>query len=305
VKEWPHQVQQREATLITREWRFAAISESCGHHGGNQRMLSTNRYSLSGSLVLSLAGALLFVTPALTAKASASPAQDDNKIASEIQNKLKGKQFQDVKVTVSNDGVATLSGTVGLYAFKEDADKKAHKAKGVKAVENDIQVAGGEVSDQQLQQKLQQAVNYARVGYGTTAFNTVGVSVQNGDVTLSGNVHDYMDRNAILSLVSTTKGVKEVTDNIEVDPASIMDDQTRVAVARAVYGDPQLNKYAINPEKPIRIQVKNGNVELYGTVDSSTDKNLAYLRANSVPGVFSVKNNIQVAGASQPAEKPR
>jgi len=141
------------------------------------------------------------------------------------------------------------------------------------------------------------------VGYGTTAFNTVGVSVQNGDVTLSGNVHDYMDRNAILSLVSTTKGVKEVTDNIEVDPASIMDDETRVAVARAVYGDPQLNKYAINPEKPIRIQVKNGNVELYGTVDSSGDKNLAYLRANSVPGVFSVKNNIQVAGASQPSER--
>ncbi len=112
-----------------------------------------------------------------------------------------------------------------------------------------------------------------------------------------------MDRNAILGLVSTTKGVKDVTDNIEVDPTSIMDDQTRVAVARAVYGDPQLNKYAINPEKPIRIQVKNGNVELYGTVDSKSDKDLAYLRANGVPGVFSVKNYLQVAG--QPAEQPR
>jgi len=66
-------------------------------------------------------------------------------------------------------------------------------------------------------------------------------------------------------------------------------------VARSVYGFPSLNKYAIDPAKPIRISVQNGNVELYGVVDTQADKDAAYLRANSVPGVFSVKNYLQVA----------
>ena len=75
-----------------------------------------------------------------------------------------------------------------------------------------------------------------------------------------------------------------------------MDDQIRMEVARAVYGYPTLNKYAIDPAKPIRISVQNGHVELYGMVDSQADKETAYIRANGVPGVFSVKNYLQVAG---------
>ena len=80
-----------------------------------------------------------------------------------------------------------------------------------------------------------------------------------------------------------------------VDPVSLMDDRLRLEVARAVYGYPTLNKYAIDPAKSIRISVQGGNVELYGVVDSKSDKDVAYLRANQVPGVFSVKNYLQVA----------
>jgi osmotically-inducible protein OsmY len=79
-----------------------------------------------------------------------------------------------------------------------------------------------------------------------------------------------------------------------------MDDQIRLQVARAVYGFASLNRYAIDPAKPIRIAVQNGNVALYGVVDSEADKDAAGIRANGVPGVFSVKNYLQVAG--QPAE---
>jgi osmotically-inducible protein OsmY len=86
-----------------------------------------------------------------------------------------------------------------------------------------------------------------------------------------------------------------VTDEIQVDPVSIMDNQIRMQVARAVYGFPTLNKYAVDPAKTIRISVQNGNVELYGVVDTQSDKDVAYLRANAVPGVFSVKNYLQVA----------
>jgi hypothetical protein len=79
-----------------------------------------------------------------------------------------------------------------------------------------------------------------------------------------------------------------------------MDDRIRMEVARSVYGFPSLNKYAIDPVKPIRIAVQNGNVELYGMVDSQSDKDAANIRANTVAGVFSVKNYLEVA--NQPSE---
>jgi hyperosmotically inducible protein len=271
---------------------------------GEEDMFSTIGRFKSISRVVLLAGLLLFLGPATCVKAWASPAQsDESQIAQEIQSKLSGNQYKNVKVSVNN-GVATLSGTVDLYVYKADADQKAHKVKGVKAVANDIQVAGPNIPDQQLQQKLQEEVNYSRVGYGTTTFTTVKVNVQgDGDVTLSGHVYDYIDRNDILALVSTTKGVKNLTDNMQVEPTSIMDDQIRVQVARAIYSFPSLQKYWINPNKPIRIAVQNGHVELYGVVDNKADREAAFLRANQVPGVFSVQNNIQVAG--QPPIPPQ
>jgi osmotically-inducible protein OsmY len=137
------------------------------------------------------------------------------------------------------------------------------------------------------------------VGYGN-AFNSISLQVQNGVVTLGGHARTDVDKDSAMALVSTYPGVKDVVEEIEVDPTSIMDDHIRLAVARSVYGYPSLNKYAIDPAKPIRISVQNGNVELYGVVDSKADKDVAYLRANSVPGVFSVKNNLQVA--NQPAD---
>jgi osmotically-inducible protein OsmY len=76
-----------------------------------------------------------------------------------------------------------------------------------------------------------------------------------------------------------------------------------VAVARAVYGFPSLNHYAMDPAKPIRITVTNGHVQLDGIVDSTGDKETAFIRANGVSGVFSVKNNLQVA--NKPGEGQR
>jgi hyperosmotically inducible protein len=103
--------------------------------------------------------------------------------------------------------------------------------------------------------------------------------------------------------ILTYPGVKDVENEIQIDPVSIMDDQTRMAVARAVYGYPSLNRYAIDPAKTIRISVQNGHVELYGVVDSQADKDTAFIRADAVPGVFSVKNYLQVA--NQPSENQK
>jgi hyperosmotically inducible protein len=266
-------------------------------------MLSTMRHRKAATFIAALALALLTLSQVCLAKASGSPAQSDgNNAANEAMSKLDKKQFKDVKVSVDSNGIATLGGTVDLYEYKMDADKRVHKVKGIRAVRNEIEVAGPTVSDQELRSKLQEKLAYDRVGYGN-AFNAITLEVQNGAVTLGGHARTDVDKDSALALVSTYPGVKEVNNEIEVDPVSIMDDQTRLAVARAVYGYPTLNKYAIDPAKPIRIAVQNGHVELYGTVDSKADKDVAFLRANSVPGVFEVKNYLQVAG--QPAEQEK
>ena len=248
-----------------------------------------------------LAGALLVLPPAVGVKAGAQ--SDDNKVAQDVKHKLDGKQYQNVQVNVDGNGIATLSGTVDEYQYKADADRKAHKVKGVKAVNNQIEVAGQTVSDQELQEKIQKKLATDRVGYGTNAFNAITVSVHNGEVTLGGHAYGYPDKNSALAVVSTMPGVKDVNDEISVDPPSPMDDQIRLRVARAVYGFPSLNKYAIDPANPIRISVQGGHVALFGVVDSKADKDAAYIQANQVPGVFSVENHLQVAG--QPAEQDK
>jgi osmotically-inducible protein OsmY len=227
-------------------------------------------------------------------------AADQPDVAAAVHAKLNKSQYKDVQVSVDANGVATLSGTVEDYEYKADADKTVHKVKGVSAVRNDIEVAGPNIPDGELQKKLLEKVSENAIGYGNV-FDAITLDVHDGVVTLGGHSHDYPNRDSALAVVSTTPGVKDVIDNIEVDPTSPMDDGIRLAVARAVYGYTSLNRYAIDPEKPIRISVQNGHVELYGVVDSQSDKDTAYIRANSVPGVFSVENHLQVAG--QPNEK--
>jgi len=242
---------------------------------------------------------LLFSGSALMSRHSSASAQSmaaDNNLRAEVMNKALNKsKFKGIEVSVQN-GVVKLTGTVDVFDTKEDADKRVHRLKGVTAVDNEIQIAGPSVPDSVLREKLGKAIQYDRVGYGTTAFNAIGVSVQDGVVTLSGHAYGPVDADSAIAVAANTKGVKDVINDIQVDPVSPMDDRIRIAVFRSVYGFPSLNKYAIDPGKPIRISVQNGNVTLYGAVDSQADKDAAGIRANAVPGVFHVTNNLQVAG---------
>ncbi|MGA3370992.1 MAG: BON domain-containing protein [Terracidiphilus sp.] len=252
------------------------------------------------AVLLSLPQVCLAAGRAQSSSATAQ-AQGDNPAAVAAAARLDKKQYAAVKVSVDN-GIATLTGTVDLYEYKADAQKRVQKAKGVIAVRNLIEVAGPTVPDQELEAKLVKSLAWDRVGYGNL-FDAITVSVKNGVVTVGGHARIYEDRDSALALIATYPGVKDIDGEIEVDPTSIMDDRIRMAVAQAVYGYTSLNKYAIDPAKPIRISVQNGHVELYGVVDSQSDKDTAFIRANGVSGVFSVKNYLQVAGQPTEAEK--
>ncbi len=216
--------------------------------------------------------------------------------------RLNKPQFNNVRVTVE-EGIATLTGTVDLYQYRADAERRVLKANGVRSTRNLIEVSSSGVSDHQLRAQLVDRLAYDRVGFGNV-FNAIGVGVDQGVVTLDGHARTYVDRASALALVSTTPGVLEVVDSIEVDPVSPMDDDIRIQVARAVYGDSALRKYMIDPAKPIRISVQRGNVSLYGTVNNRMDAQIALVRANGVPGIFSVNSYLQVAGET-PASAER
>lgn len=250
--------------------------------------------SVQLAVVLALAG--LVVPAAAMAGPRQSDGRTDPQIQAAVQAELQKKEkLRSVSAAVE-DGIVTLSGSVDLYIDKMNAEKRAHKARNVDGVRNHIQVTGKQVTDTELAETLANRLRYDRVGYGIV-FNNLTVSVDDGAATIGGKVRDYPDRDSAIAIAQTTPGVVDVIDEIEVAPVSIFDDQLRISLARAIYGQASLQKYAIDPMAPIRIVVENGHVELAGVVLNNADRQLAFVQASSVPGVFTVKNNLIVASS--------
>jgi hyperosmotically inducible protein len=131
-----------------------------------------------------------------------------------------------------------------------------------------------------------------------SVFDNLEYSVNGSVVTLGGEVTNDTVKHDAVNAVKGIDGVTDVRDNIKVLPASPMDDQIRRAEYRAIYGDPGLQRYAQGVIQPIHIIVDQGHITLEGVVDNEADRNLAYIRANGVPGTFSVTNNLKIAPKS-------
>jgi hyperosmotically inducible periplasmic protein len=127
-----------------------------------------------------------------------------------------------------------------------------------------------------------------------SVFDNLQYSVKGSEVTLSGQVWQPVTKDDAETAVKGIEGVTKVNNNIEVLPLSPFDDEIRRAEYRAIYGAPELQRYAMGVLPSIHIIVKGGHVTLVGTVDSEMDKNVAEIRAKSVPNVFSVDDQLQV-----------
>jgi osmotically-inducible protein OsmY len=236
------------------------------------------------------AALLLAALMALGPLALASNGRD-----AEIQARLAAQlaqksEFKDVHAT-TQDGIVTLQGTVDSYRHKLDAEKKARKQDHVAGVRDLVTVAGPEVSDIALRDKLAKKLAYDRVGHGNV-FDLLTVGVSNGVATVGGEVHEPFAHGSAIEAVVNTAGVKGLVDNIKVAPTSFYDDELRVRLARAIYRSPGLWRYGMDPQAPIRIVVDNGHVGLYGVVDNESDRIVAGIRASGVAGAFSVENHL-------------
>jgi hyperosmotically inducible protein len=135
-----------------------------------------------------------------------------------------------------------------------------------------------------------------------TLWDNVSFRVENGSVELLGEVNQPYKKSDLQKIIQHVPGVSSVTNELKVLPLSSFDDRLRLQVARAIYNDPTLSRYAMGAVPSIHIIVDNGHVTLTGQVNSAMEKQIAGMRASGAGlGFGAVVNNITVE--NPPAKK--
>jgi len=128
-----------------------------------------------------------------------------------------------------------------------------------------------------------------------SVFDYVTLEMNGNTVVLNGQVSRPSLKLDAERAAKAVEGVSAVDNQLQVLPTSFFDDQIRRGELRAIYGHSVLSRYGMGLYGPIRIIVRNGNVTLEGFVSSEMDRNIAGIQAGTVPGVFSVTNNLQIS----------
>jgi hyperosmotically inducible periplasmic protein len=124
-------------------------------------------------------------------------------------------------------------------------------------------------------------------------FDNLAYQINGDTVTLYGQVVRPVTKSDAAQRVAHLAGVAHVVNKIEVLPLSWFDDQIRVRAYRTIFNTAGLYRYAMGGNPSLHIIVANGHLTLEGVVANEADKNLAYIAARQVPGVFSVTNNLR------------
>ena len=148
----------------------------------------------------------------------------------------------------------------------------------------------GSAGDEQVAKKVRHEL-VTLPYYGV--FDNLAYKVEGNTVTLYGQVVEATTRSDAARRVAKIDGVERVINNIEVLPLSSFDNEIRVRAYRTIFRTGGLYRYAMGANPSIHIVVRNGNVTLEGVVANDADRQLAYMAASGVPGVFSVTNNLR------------
>ena len=235
----------------------------------------------------------LLVVLALTTNQAQSQTQEPSReaqIKQEIKNKFSEEDFlRDLTVDVEEQTV-TLTGSVPSAWVKEQAIETAREVAGVEWLISELTIPKAEsdaILGQQVANEILRYVLY-------TMFDSVDIGVDQGTVILVGQVTEPHKANEIIRRASRVPGTQEVRNEIEVLPASPMDDRLRQLIATQIYGHDMFRRYASRVNPPIHVILKNGRVTLTGVVASNIEKVIAGRIARQTFGVFSVENKLQV-----------
>jgi osmotically-inducible protein OsmY len=187
----------------------------------------------------------------------------------------------------ADDGVVTLTGHVSSYAEKYAAENAAKRVKGVRGIAQEIEVRfpnDKKTSDDQIAKRALDIIAWD----STIPKDKVQVKVQNGLVTLSGEVEWFYQRDDAENAVHKLAGIKGILNDIRIkSKPQASDIKQRIETA--------LKRNADLEADSIKVSVFNGRVKLDGRVKAWYERDLAERTAWSAPGVVSVEDHINIA----------
>lgn len=225
-------------------------------------------------------------------------AADDSTIQRRIEARLVRARIQGQADVAVAEGRAVLTGTVASVHAKNAAERAARKE--AREVVSRLQVVPAPRPDAAIRRD---AVRAVLADTRDSVFDSIELGVRDGVVLLSGSVYWGYRKAEIEDRVSRVPGVREIRNEIEVQPTSSFDDRLRLALYRAIYGDLRFVQYAHRATPPIRIVVMHGHVTLSGAVASPVEQALIGHIARGLPA-FSVENRLTVDGQA-PGEAER
>ncbi len=245
-------------------------------------------FSIGSCLALGLL--MVFLTPAAS-RADVGPSNAE--MTAGVQGRLYHAgifKHGQVNVEVKN-GIATLTGTVDSYGQEMRAVRAARHQHGVIGVVDNIRVSTEDVSSQQIIKKARHAV--LMYPY-YTVFDHITFSMEGNRLTVAGQVTQPYKKSDLGNILAGIRGVTFVKNDIQVLPLSTFDDHIREEIAERIYGDPMFSNYGNQANPPIHIIVDNGNVTLYGVVNSKVERQKAEIDARFATTYLGLTNNLSV-----------
>jgi osmotically-inducible protein OsmY len=212
----------------------------------------------------------------------------DSQVQKDVMEELKWQpSIKSSQIGVSvEDGIVTLTGNVGSYPEKRDAERAALRVEGVKGVAEDIEV------ELPFDHKKDDA-DLAKAAVNTLRWDTmvpderIKVKVENGWITAEGKVDWLYQKSAVRNALSSLTGVKGVTNLVTVAPTAHPSDIKKKIISA-------FERSASIDANNIRVENIGDKVMLKGSVRSYAEKLDAQRAAWNAPGVSQVENQLEV-----------
>jgi len=232
----------------------------------------------------------LLILLLFAAGASARAAADDADVTRGVQRALSSLDYGSNRPTVSvSSGVAMVSGTIATLWLKEETISRTRKVPGVTSLVLELTIPRAESDEKLVKDVTDKIQHYERF----TVYDDFQGSVKNGVVYLGGAVTEPKKLEDVIERVSKIRGVQAIDNKVVVLPPNQSDDRLRVAIATAIYRNPDFERYSMtNP--PIHVIVNNGHVTLIGYVRNEIEKRKAHEAAQFINGVLALDDRVKV-----------